>query len=82
MSQKCIIFWVTEFSSCPEIAIYKKYPNGKHTRTTLHQANTKRLFLFYYSMSFKLQIVQKIERGDLTVTEATNRYRFNAEKLL
>jgi hypothetical protein len=30
--------------SCPEIAIHKKYPNGRHTRTTLHQANPKRLF--------------------------------------
>ena len=27
-----------------------------------------------YSMSFKLQIVQEIERGQLTVTEATKKY--------
>jgi transposase-like protein len=50
--------------SCPEIAIHKKYPNGKH-EDTLCEANSKD-----YSMSFKLQIVQEIERGQLTVTEA------------
>ena len=33
-----------------------------------------------YSMSFKLQIVQEIERGSLTVTEATNRYEIQCRK--
>ena len=33
-----------------------------------------------YSMSFKLQIVQEIERGQLTVTEATNRYEIQCRK--
>lgn len=33
-----------------------------------------------YSMPFKLQIVQEIERGYLTVTEATNRYEIQCRK--
>lgn len=33
-----------------------------------------------YSMSFKLQIVQQIERGKLTVSEATNRYEIQCRK--
>ena len=33
-----------------------------------------------YSMSFKLQIVQEIERGHLTVTEATKRYEIQCRK--
>ena len=33
-----------------------------------------------YSMSFKLQIVQEIERGQLTVTEATKRYGIQCRK--
>jgi hypothetical protein len=33
-------------------------------------------------MSFKLQIVQEIERGQLTVTESTKTYAFKIEQLL
>jgi transposase-like protein len=33
-----------------------------------------------YSMSFKLQIVQEIERGQLTATEATKRYGVQCRK--
>jgi transposase-like protein len=33
-----------------------------------------------YSMSFKLQIVQEIERGKLTVSDATNRYEIQCRK--
>ena len=33
-----------------------------------------------YSMSFKLQIVQDIERGRLTTTEATKRYEIQCRK--
>ena len=33
-----------------------------------------------YSMSFKLQIVQDIERGRLTATEATKRYEIQCRK--
>ena len=33
-----------------------------------------------YSMSFKLQIVQEIERGQLTTTEATKRYEIQCRK--
>ena len=33
-----------------------------------------------YSMSFKLQIVQEIERGKLTVSEATKRYEIQCRK--
>jgi transposase-like protein len=33
-----------------------------------------------YSMSFKLQIVQQIERGKLTVSEATNLYEIQCRK--
>lgn len=33
-----------------------------------------------YSMSFKLQIVQEIERGQLTTTEATKRYKIQCRK--
>jgi transposase-like protein len=40
----------------------------KHEET-LCEANSKD-----YSMSFKLQIVQEIERGQLTVTESTKTY--------
>jgi transposase-like protein len=39
----------------------------KHEETC--EANSKD-----YSMSFKLQIVQEIERGQLTVTESTKTY--------
>ncbi|TWI03358.1 hypothetical protein IQ05_00300 [Flavobacterium tiangeerense] len=35
-----------------------------------------------YSMSFKLQIVQEIEHGQLSTTEATNNIVFNVERLL
>ena len=33
-----------------------------------------------YSMSFKLQIVQEIERGQLTTTEATKKYNIQCRK--
>jgi transposase-like protein len=33
-------------------------------------------------MSFKLQLVQEIERGQLTVTEAAKKYGFKIEQLL
>ncbi len=33
-----------------------------------------------YSMSFKLQIVQEIERGQLTTTEATKKYSIQCRK--
>lgn len=33
-----------------------------------------------YSMSFKLQIVQEIERGQLTTTEATKKYQIQCRK--
>ena len=33
-----------------------------------------------YSMSFKLQIVQEIERGQLTATEATQKYQIQCRK--
>ena len=33
-----------------------------------------------YSMSFKLQIVQEIEQGQLTATEATKKYGIQCRK--
>ena len=33
-----------------------------------------------YSMSLKLQIVQEIERGHLTTTQATKKYRIQCRK--
>ena len=33
-----------------------------------------------YTMSFKLQIVQEIERGQLTITEATKKYGIQCRK--
>jgi len=35
-----------------------------------------------YSMSFKLQIVQEIEQGHLTATEATNKYGVQCRKTI
>jgi predicted RNA-binding protein with EMAP domain len=49
-----------------EIAIYKKYPNEKIWRNSYVERAQKD-----QSMSFKLHIVQDIERGQLTDAEAT-----------
>jgi hypothetical protein len=51
--------------SCPEIAIHQKYPNGKHEETRYVKRTQKD-----FQCLFKLQLVQEIERGQLTVTEA------------
>jgi hypothetical protein len=51
-----------QFLSRPEIAIHKKYPNGKTWRKHAMWSESKRLLNV-----FKLQIVQEIERDNFIV---------------
>jgi transposase len=55
--------------SSPEIAIHKKYPMESSQQTRYVKRTQKD-----YTMSFKLQIVQEIEQGSHTPTEAVKKY--------
>ena len=60
--------------SRPEIAIYKKAfimsEDNNYVKRTQRD----------YTMQLKLQIVQEIERGQLTATEATKKYGIQCRK--
>src|SRR6187402_775286 len=59
--------------SRPEITIHKKIVMEENTNYVKRTQKD-------YSMSFKLQIVQEIERGELTPTEATKKYGIQCRK--
>lgn len=61
--------------SSPEITIHKKIVMEKGERLGYVKRTQKD-----YSMSFKLQVVQEIERGELSATEATLKYGIQARK--
>jgi len=60
------------FVSSPEIALHKSNEMKKEHR--IYEKRTQR----DYSMSFKLQVVQEIERGELNTTSAMRKYGVQA----
>lgn len=62
--------------SHPEIAIHKKYPLMENPKESRYLKCTQK----DYRMSLKLEIVQEIERGQLTLVRQQISTAFNVER--